>query len=164
VKKAWRCLQLQRIRQTRDGQVGGKAGVRRQQELAAQLCFMMRCCEPPMSADRLCTSMSFSAKRMICTISHRRHGAGYIGAAGRFPHLRSLQQKPLRYALENEKVGGPKELGQLFSTEEIAADFPNYEVTELAEREVELSESLFHNGTGCGFSGGRNNLCSCARV
>jgi hypothetical protein len=60
----------------------------------------------------------------------------------------AFSKSHLRYALENEKVGGPKEIGQLFSTEEIASDFPNYDVVELAEREIGLSEGLFHNGTG----------------
>lgn len=67
---------------------------------------------------------------------------------GGFLIFEAFSKSHLRYALENEKVGGPKEPGQLFSTEEIAADFPNYEVIELAEREIELNEGLFHNGTG----------------
>ena len=60
----------------------------------------------------------------------------------------AFSKSHLRYALDNEKVGGPKEIGQLFSTEEIAADFSGFEVMELVEQEVELSEGLFHNGTG----------------
>ncbi len=34
----------------------------------------------------------------------------------------------------------------LFSTAEIAADFSNYEIIELAEKEVDLKEGLYHNG------------------
>lgn len=36
----------------------------------------------------------------------------------------------------------------LFSTEELAADFPDFEIIQLAEQEVDLSEGRFHNGTG----------------
>lgn len=32
--------------------------------------------------------------------------------------------------------------------EEIKADFPNYEIVELVEQEIELKEGLYHNGTG----------------
>ncbi|WP_276381764.1 class I SAM-dependent methyltransferase [Flavobacterium sp. H4147] len=54
----------------------------------------------------------------------------------------------LEYVTKNEKVGGPKDIESLFSIEEIKADFPNYEIIELEEKEIELSEGLFHNGTG----------------
>ena len=52
------------------------------------------------------------------------------------------------YVAANEKVGGPKDIDSLFSIDEIKADFPNYEFIELAEKEIELNEGLFHNGTG----------------
>jgi hypothetical protein len=35
----------------------------------------------------------------------------------------------------------------LFSIEEIISDFSNYEIIELEEKEIELKEGLFHNGT-----------------
>ena len=54
----------------------------------------------------------------------------------------------LSYRAKNEKVGGPKDLATLFSVEEIQSDFPNYEIIELVEKEVELSEGLYHNGKG----------------
>ncbi|RED23482.1 ubiquinone/menaquinone biosynthesis C-methylase UbiE [Flavobacterium cutihirudinis] len=54
----------------------------------------------------------------------------------------------LEYVSKNEKVGGPKDIESLFSIEEIKADFPNYEIIELEEKEIELNEGLFHNGTG----------------
>lgn len=60
----------------------------------------------------------------------------------------AFSKRHLRYIARNEKVGGSKDPGMLFSTEEIAADFANYEIIELVEKEIELNEGLFHNGTG----------------
>ncbi|NML71334.1 class I SAM-dependent methyltransferase [Chryseobacterium sp. RP-3-3] len=60
----------------------------------------------------------------------------------------AFSKNHLEYVLKNEKVGGPKDIGSLFSIDEIKADFPNYEVIELEEKEIELNEGVFHNGTG----------------
>ncbi|MGU3377080.1 class I SAM-dependent methyltransferase [Chryseobacterium sp. M5A1_1a] len=60
----------------------------------------------------------------------------------------AFSKKHLDYVTKNEEVGGPKDIGSLFSIEEIKADFPNYSIIELEETEVELKEGLFHNGTG----------------
>jgi 2-polyprenyl-3-methyl-5-hydroxy-6-metoxy-1,4-benzoquinol methylase len=60
----------------------------------------------------------------------------------------AFSKKQLDYNSKNEKVGGPKDLETLFSIEEIKSDFYNYEVIELAEKEIELNEGLFHNGKG----------------
>lgn len=60
----------------------------------------------------------------------------------------AFSKKHLEYVTKNEKVGGPKDIESLFSVEEIKADFPNYEIIELEEKEIELNEGLFHNGTG----------------
>nr|WP_297917222.1 class I SAM-dependent methyltransferase [uncultured Allomuricauda sp.] len=54
----------------------------------------------------------------------------------------------LDYRNKNPKVGGPPDLDSLFSTEELALDFKNYEIMELVEKEVVLSEGLYHNGKG----------------
>ncbi len=54
----------------------------------------------------------------------------------------------LDYNRVNPAVGGPKDLDMLFSVEELAADFPDFEIIQLAEQEVDLSEGQFHNGTG----------------
>ena len=45
-------------------------------------------------------------------------------------------------------MGGPKELAMLFSIEELKSDFPNYEIIELIEKEIELAEGSFHSGKG----------------
>lgn len=60
----------------------------------------------------------------------------------------AFSKKHLEYVLKNEKVGGPKDIGSLFSIEEIKSDFANYDFKELVETEIELNEGLFHNGTG----------------
>ena len=60
----------------------------------------------------------------------------------------AFSKKHLEYLAINDKVGGPKDIESLFSIEEIQADFPNYEIIELEEKEIELNEGLFHNGKG----------------
>lgn len=60
----------------------------------------------------------------------------------------AFSKSHLDFIAKNEKVGGPKELDMLFSIEEIQNDFSNYEVILLEEKEIELQEGLFHNGTG----------------
>jgi len=60
----------------------------------------------------------------------------------------AFSKNHLNYIAKNEKVGGPKDIGSLFSIDEIKADFPNYSIIELEEKEIELHEGLFHNGTG----------------
>ncbi len=54
----------------------------------------------------------------------------------------------LSYREANPKVGGPKDLNFLFSTKELQTDFPDYDIIELEEKVVELSEGLYHNGEG----------------
>jgi hypothetical protein len=60
----------------------------------------------------------------------------------------AFSKRHLEYIAKNENVGGPKELAMLFSIQEIEADFANYDIIELAEQEIELSEGQFHNGKG----------------
>lgn len=60
----------------------------------------------------------------------------------------AFSKNHIDYLAKNEKVGGPKEIATLFSMDELRSDFSNYEIIELAEKEIELSEGLFHNGKG----------------
>jgi 2-polyprenyl-3-methyl-5-hydroxy-6-metoxy-1,4-benzoquinol methylase len=60
----------------------------------------------------------------------------------------AFSKKHLEYLALNDKVGGPKDIESLFSIEEIQSDFPDYEILQLEETEIELSEGLFHNGKG----------------
>ncbi len=60
----------------------------------------------------------------------------------------AFSKKHIPYQIKNEKVGGPKDLGSLFSIDEITTDFADYEIIELAEIEIELNEGIFHKGQG----------------
>lgn len=60
----------------------------------------------------------------------------------------AFSKSHIDYLAANEKVGGPKDIESLFSVEEIKADFDNYDVVELKETEIYLSEGLYHNGQG----------------
>ena len=60
----------------------------------------------------------------------------------------AFSKRHVDYIAKNEKVGGPKEIGMLFSVDELKSDFANYEIIQLEEKEIELSEGLFHNGKG----------------
>jgi 2-polyprenyl-3-methyl-5-hydroxy-6-metoxy-1,4-benzoquinol methylase len=60
----------------------------------------------------------------------------------------AFSKRHLDYNSKNENVGGPKVLGVLFSIAEIKSDFNDFEIIELVEQEIDLSEGLFHNGKG----------------
>ncbi|MBC8033156.1 MAG: class I SAM-dependent methyltransferase [Chitinophagaceae bacterium] len=60
----------------------------------------------------------------------------------------AFSKRHIDYVNKDEKVGGPKDLAMLYSIEELRSDFYNYEIIELVEKEIELSEGLFHNGKG----------------
>ena len=60
----------------------------------------------------------------------------------------AFSKRHIDYISKNEKMGGPKDIAMLFSIDELKSDFGNYEVIELAEKEIELNEGLFHNGIG----------------
>ena len=60
----------------------------------------------------------------------------------------AFSKKHIDYIARNEKVGGPTDISMLFSTDELRSDFSNYEIIELVEQEIELSEGLYHNGKG----------------
>lgn len=62
--------------------------------------------------------------------------------------LEAFGKNHLEYRSKNPKIGGPADLGSLFSTDELKLDFENYEILELVEKEIELSEGLYHNGKG----------------
>lgn len=54
----------------------------------------------------------------------------------------------LEFLAKDPRMGGPKDIGSLFSIDEIKADFPNYDALELAEAEIDLSEGIYHVGKG----------------
>jgi SAM-dependent methyltransferase len=60
----------------------------------------------------------------------------------------AFSKNHLKHNSANPKVGGPKDIDQLYSIEEIKKDFQGFEIIELIETEVELSEGSFHVGLG----------------
>lgn len=60
----------------------------------------------------------------------------------------AFSKNHLSYNASNPKVGGPKDVDMLFSTDEIRQDFAGFEILLLEETEVELHEGIFHNGLG----------------
>lgn len=54
----------------------------------------------------------------------------------------------LAYRAKNERVGGPRDQASLFSVEGLQQDFPGYQVILLEEKEVQLQEGHYHQGTG----------------
>lgn len=62
--------------------------------------------------------------------------------------LEAFSKDHLEYREKNPEVGGPKDLDSLLSIEEIKADFEDYEILELEQKEIELKEGLYHNGKG----------------
>jgi hypothetical protein len=60
----------------------------------------------------------------------------------------AFSKKHLEYNTKNPNIGGPKDIGTLFSIEEVKSDFAHYEILELTEEEIELHEGIYHNGKG----------------
>lgn len=59
-----------------------------------------------------------------------------------------FSKKHIEYINRNNEVGGPTDIAMLFSIEELAKDFQQYEILELTEKEIKLHEGAFHNGIG----------------
>ena len=62
--------------------------------------------------------------------------------------LEGFSTSHLKYQQEYPNIGGPRNLGFLFSEESIRKDFPNFEIIQLEEVEVELQEGKYHIGRG----------------
>ena len=60
----------------------------------------------------------------------------------------AFSKNHLQYRAQNPKVGGPRNIEDLFSKEEIKTDFENFEVILLNEEEVQLNEGKYHIGLG----------------
>lgn len=61
--------------------------------------------------------------------------------------LEAFSKNNLAYRHKNPNVGGPPNAEALYTIDDLSGDFANYEFLELAEKEVELNEGLYHNGT-----------------
>ncbi|HEV8081946.1 MAG TPA: methyltransferase domain-containing protein [Chitinophagaceae bacterium] len=62
--------------------------------------------------------------------------------------LEAFSKKHLHLNNLDPKVGGPKDIDMLFSTAEISADFENYDLSIIEEREIFLDEGKYHLGKG----------------
>jgi 2-polyprenyl-3-methyl-5-hydroxy-6-metoxy-1,4-benzoquinol methylase len=62
--------------------------------------------------------------------------------------LEGFSKNHLALVSENPKVGGPKDIDQLFALQELATDFEGYEFLILEEAEVDLNEGKYHIGKG----------------
>lgn len=60
----------------------------------------------------------------------------------------AFSKNNLHYLLQNQGIGGPRDINALFSVQEIADDFYDFEIIELSEQVIELNEGLLHNGKG----------------
>jgi SAM-dependent methyltransferase len=60
----------------------------------------------------------------------------------------AFSKSHLLYNIKDPKVGGPKDKNMLFSIAEIAADFENYEILLLEEKQIILDEGKYHIGKG----------------
>lgn len=67
---------------------------------------------------------------------------------GGYVIFEAFSKNHLDLVTKNPKVGGPKDIHQLFSTQELAADFQDYEFLVLEETEITLNEGLYHIGKG----------------
>lgn len=62
--------------------------------------------------------------------------------------LEAFSKRHVEYKKRDPGVGGPDDLGTLYSASEILADFGNYDVLLLEEKEILLNEGAYHNGKG----------------
>jgi len=60
----------------------------------------------------------------------------------------AFSKNHITYQNKNPNVGGPNNTEMLFSVNEIGSYFANYQILELVEKEINLSEGLYHNGLG----------------
>lgn len=60
--------------------------------------------------------------------------------------LEAFSKNHLELNKLDPKTGGPKEIDMLFSISEIMADFPNYDISILEEKEILLKEGRYHSG------------------
>lgn len=62
--------------------------------------------------------------------------------------LEGFSKENLERVRVNPKIGGPRDIDMLFSTEEIASDFCDFEVVILIQTDDELEEGVYHQGNG----------------
>jgi len=60
--------------------------------------------------------------------------------------LEAFSKNHARYQAVNPVAGGPKDIAMLLSVDDVKNDFPQLDILELKETEVNLSEGSYHNG------------------
>lgn len=60
----------------------------------------------------------------------------------------AYSEKNFEYKKADPNVGGPMDIDMLFSKEKIKRDFKDFQIIQLKELDVQLSEGSFHNGIG----------------
>jgi ubiquinone/menaquinone biosynthesis C-methylase UbiE len=60
--------------------------------------------------------------------------------------LEAFSKKQLQFQKSNPKSGGPREENMLYDTRMLISDFPDYELLELYETDLEMNEGLYHVG------------------
>lgn len=60
--------------------------------------------------------------------------------------LEAFSKKHHQFQKSNPKAGGPREESMLYDTRMLISDFPDYDLLELYETDVELDEGLYHVG------------------
>jgi len=62
--------------------------------------------------------------------------------------LEAFSKRNLECVLADDRIGGPRDEKQLYTTNDIRSDFNGFDIVHLAEEDVELHEGLYHNGRG----------------
>lgn len=77
--------------------------------------------------------------------AYYRHLLACLKPGGKiiFEAFSKNQQK---HQLDNPQAGGPRDLGMLFSVEEVKEIFTGFHILQLEEKEILLSEGFGHNG------------------
>lgn len=72
---------------------------------------------------------------------------GYLKPGG-IIIFEAFSKQHLQYKKQDPKVGGPDDMAMLYSTEELAADFSNYDILLLSGAVPVLAEGKYHLGEG----------------
>ncbi len=72
---------------------------------------------------------------------------GYLKPGG-ILILEAFRKDHLQYNEANASIGGPKELGMLYSADELLTSFPDYDILILEDKVIGLNEGQYHQGTG----------------
>ena len=60
--------------------------------------------------------------------------------------MEAFSKNHRQHQASNPYAGGPKEHSMLLTVEDVKGDFAHFEIVELRERELNLSEGTYHNG------------------